>query len=367
MKRFCAQYIFIGILFLYTTVSFPGVSFADTGAGFFLRTNKTNFAVGDSVTVDVMVQSSATAINAVSGSVVVPDSIVVDSVSTTGSILAFWTKTPSGKKVIPFEGVIIGAPFVGKKGLLFHIVGHAKRAGNAEFRFDNGSALTGDGSATNILTSMQPLSLSFAPPVAGASDSGLATKDQSVPSQVALSPFIQNPTIPYINSYTPLINQSAAIILAGKGAPGATTQVDFLNVSENTPGQKVINRFTKDRVLPTTERVTNGADGTFSVVTASNLIAGSYMAVPSLITPKNEIIPGTSILVMVRDNFIIRALILVVNALMIIVPIVGLICLIVYIPWYVRKRMHLAEKRFELTEEKIDAEEKSIHAGTHTK
>ncbi len=116
------------------------------------------FTAGQTFSVRVAVDSSDQAMNAVSGTVSFPVSLLeVVSISKTGSIVNLWVQEPSFSNeagTVSFEGVVLNPGYAGANGTVITVVFRTKANGVANLRFTSGSVLANDGQGTNILASL---------------------------------------------------------------------------------------------------------------------------------------------------------------------------------------------------------------------
>jgi len=171
---------------------------------------KGSFRASQSFTVNIHVNSSDQAMNAMSGVVSFPvDKLEVVSLSKTGSIVSFWVQEPSFSNstgVINFEGVIFNPGFSGSAGRILSINFRAKESGQASLRLSSGAILANDGQGTNILVSMgqgnyQIAAKQVQSESATSSELGVEKKiDQLKPENQANPNNIQNPLLPVVSS-----------------------------------------------------------------------------------------------------------------------------------------------------------------------
>ncbi len=119
--------------------------------------------VGETVTVNVYVSSTASPANAVTGVISFPtDKLEVVSISKVGSILFLWVVEPSFSNnhgTVSFEGIALNPGYTGTSGKIISITFKAKMVGTIPLLFTSSSVLANDGSGTNILTSISPASV----------------------------------------------------------------------------------------------------------------------------------------------------------------------------------------------------------------
>ena len=107
--------------------------------------------------------------------------------------------------------------------------------------------------------------------------------------------------------------------------------------------------------------VKNDEQGDFEYKSPNNLVAGVYNATPFLLDNEtNTDKPGLGVQLLVKDNKIVKGLVTFINVLMLLIPIVGLIMIIYFIPWYSSRRMRIMKKKMGLEEEKIEITEHQL-------
>jgi hypothetical protein len=123
------------------------------------------FELGDRVTVRIVV-SSATAINAVSGTVFFPTSLFsIESVSKSGSLLNFWVSEPNfskGTGLLHFEGVALGG-FNGGSGTVVTAILRADKVGSGSVSFNSVQVLANDGQGTDVTDGTSGATYSIVP------------------------------------------------------------------------------------------------------------------------------------------------------------------------------------------------------------
>jgi len=333
---------------------------------FFAVADKT-FNKGDEVNIDIKVRTPDQIINAISGSFKIPaEKFKLESIETDGSIIDFWVHEPKIlDDSVSFGGVAIKKPYQGAGGLIFSIRGIAITAGVVSFNFDSGTILANDGLGTNLLNSLQSLSLfikDLSPVANNPIIPATPAAPQIIPPNNVLNIIPVRAIIPpVITSIPPSINQSQSFSLAGKGMPNALTKIQFQDISEPSFGKNILRSLIRDRVQLSDVEVKNDNNGVFSYVSPKNLVAGIYNVVPSYINlDKAESVIGYSVKVFITDNTLSQILIIIINAMVLIIPIVSLILIIIFLPWYFKKELHVISKKMELEEEKIDVEEQNL-------
>lgn len=149
-----ATFIISGIILI---GSIPGFSLA---ANLNLSTQKTQFVIGDTFSVDIKIDSQDAGINAAQATLQYPKDIVqVSGVDKAGSVFDFWLQDPSydnGTGRVSF----IGGSASGVSGktlqvlkINFTITG----SGTANLTFTDGAITASDGSGTNVLSLMSGL------------------------------------------------------------------------------------------------------------------------------------------------------------------------------------------------------------------
>ncbi len=330
---------FLGILFGASLVSAQIVSAFPA---------KKTISLGENVSVKVVVSSPLQAMNAVSAALSYPASLSVVSIDKGGSVIDFWTEEPHvvGGKIL-FEGVALSPGYQGSSGVLFTVTFSGKKQGIAQLVFTNAAILANDGLGSNIIKGLGAASIAigggdtFLPPGVATVQPGGNTKSLA---------------LPVIIDYSPLIGSSEGLYLKGKGEPGAITKIVFHDASFRSIGEQFIASLqTSKRNLSEALVKNDPNDGTFEYASPPNLLAGAYNATPFLVDDKNNVEkPGLGVQLFVSDSRIVRGLVVFVNILALLIPIVGLIVLIYFIPWYSFRRMRVIKRRLGLEEEKIE-------------
>lgn len=302
--------------------------------------------VGDRITISIQAASADQAVNAVSGAVSYPESLLdVVSVSKEGSIVNLWTDDPhvaSGGKVL-FEGVILNPGYQGAAGRLFSVTFEGKRAGTATLSFSEGSLLANDGLGTNILGSLGSRTFSIG---------------ESLP-YVAGVPEVEESgrlaALPVITEYSQSVESKDDIYVKGKGEPNALTKIAFKDVSVKSVGERLIGILQTKKKRLDEVLVKNDASGGFEYISPKNLAAGVYNATPFLVdSDTNTEKPGLGVQLLVSDSKVVKDLVIFINILGLLIPIVGLMVIIYFIPWYSFRRMRVLKKKLGLEEEKLD-------------
>ncbi len=317
----------------------------------FLNPAKKQVGEGDKITVSVRVQSTDQAINAISGSITFPDSLLsVSSISKDGSIISLWIQEPRvSRNKISFEGVALTPGFQGQSGLVFNVTFNAKRTGIANLSFSEGALLANDGLGTNILTRLNSTSFEITP-------RGVLAQGEKPPTQeVALPINNKVAALPVIIEYAQSVESSGKAYLKGKGEPNALTKIIFKDISFKSIGEQFIEFLQTEKKKLDEVLVKNNPDGTFEYTSANNLVAGVYNATPFLVDADNNTEkPGLGVQFLISDSKVVKYLVVVINVLGLLIPVVGLIVVIYFIPWYSWRRMRVLKKKLGLEEEKLE-------------
>jgi len=147
------------VLTAFALIIFPAISQA---ANFSLAANQTTFAIGDTFSVDIKIDSQDTAINAAQATLQFPKGIVnVTSIDKSSSVFSFWLQDPAFSNTdgtVTFIGGTTSG-FTGKSlealRVNFKVVG----VGSASLNFTDGAIAASNGSGTNVLSLMTGLNL----------------------------------------------------------------------------------------------------------------------------------------------------------------------------------------------------------------
>ena len=319
-------------------------------ATLFFSTPSTQVKEGDKITINVEVNSGGQSINAVSGTVSFPAQLVhVISINKDTSIVKLWTQQPKIRSSsILFEGIILNPGFNGKDGLVFSITFEAEAGGKVNLNFNNGAVLANNGLGTNVLATLSSSNFTIipAPPIA-------IGVNETPTAQVAI--------LPVITKYFPEVGPQENLYIGGKGEPFALTKISFQDLSVKSLGEKLVALFQNKKNTLGNVVVENGKNGTFHYISGSNLEAGAYSATPSLVdATKDTQTPGASVQFLVNDSVIVKDMVVLLNILGLLTPIILLIVIIYFIPWYSLKKMHLMKERMLLEEEKIELAEEEL-------
>lgn len=151
-------------MFVAATLFMPAVSFAAT---LNVLPAAISVSAGEVFTETVSVSSADQALNATSGTVTFPASLLsVSSVSSANSILTLWVQQPTFSNylgTVRWSGVVPNPGFTGIRGQIFSIRFVAKSAGTAAIGLSSPMVLANDGNGTNIFTAANPASVSISP------------------------------------------------------------------------------------------------------------------------------------------------------------------------------------------------------------
>jgi len=340
---------FLFFLALFSCAFVTSAQTVTSNGHLFFDIANTKISQGDEININIMVNTGGQAINAVSGDFEIPKNFQLESIDTGNSFLDFWVVSPKAVDgAISFQGVAVKQPYQGESGLIFSIKGIVTAPGSLSFVFDSGTILADDGLGTNVLGSLKNLSLVVkntqpiaenTTPVAGQigtpSSSTIVTTNSSVnnpPTVLAIIP-------PYITSISSPINQSESFSLTGQGTPNATTKIQFQDITEPSFGSSFVRSIMRGYVKPPDVELENNNNGLFSYISPTNLIAGTYSAVPSYVSPKQkENIIGYGVTISIIGNTLGTVLGFIINGTVIIVPTLLLIILLIFFPWYFIKR-----------------------------
>ncbi len=337
----------------YLSLLFFGIHKAEASSLFFNTPPKV-VEEGDRLTVDVRVESVGTPINAVSGALAYPaDLLRAVSVSKNNSIVNLWTREPKIlRDRVVFEGVIMNPGFQSGSGLILRVTFEAKKAGTAILDFSEGALLANDGLGTNVLVSLnstnfkiiarkpifdtkQPVAVLPGTPVVGGEEKIVA--------------------LPVITEYSPLVNPTDQMYVKGRGEPNALTKIVFKDVAVKSLGERFIGMLQSKKKEPGEVLVTNNEKGLFEYVGSKNLVAGVYNATPFLVEKETSLEkPGFGVQLLVNDSKVVKYMVVAINVLALVIPIVGLLVIIYFIPWYSWRKMRVIKKKLSLEEEQIE-------------
>ena len=187
-------------------------------------------AVGDIVTVTVLINANGTAINNAEGTVTFPsDLLSVLSVSKDNSIFSLWLQDPTfsnGSGTVTFNGGVPNPGYSGEGGTAFTITFEAQHAGTATIGITNAGVLANDGLGTNVLSGTTGATLTLqsvvtSPAIPSAPSAGPA-------------PVISSATNPDQSSWYPISQPQLSWTL-----PAGTTEVETV-VSQDPNAPPVV-------------------------------------------------------------------------------------------------------------------------------
>lgn len=241
-------------------------------------------SVGDTVKIAVTLSSIEEGVNAVSGSLVLPDSLKFQSIDTSGSIVSFWVEEPHVvARTVRFEGVTLNPGFIGTNGRVFTVTCVAMRPGTHRLVLSDGSALRNDGTGTNILETLgvATISIRTAPTEYIQESLTPSSTEGQIPTEHVVA-------FPVITEYSSQISEGGFAYLHGLGQPFALTKLEFTDVDTaplKTQLQRILVGGKKklDTVL-----IKNDEKGAFQYTSPSDLVAGAYIVTPFLIDERSS-------------------------------------------------------------------------------
>ncbi len=352
MKFMAFLKVFFLSFFLFIIFGCFQQNFAHASSTLFFSTPPKVIEEGDRVSVNVRVNSTDQSINAISGIFAFPaDLLQTVSIVKDNSIINLWTKEPKAyRDKIVFEGIVLNPGFQGAGGNVFRVTFEAKKTGQVNLGFNEGSVLANDGLGSNVLVTF------------GKADFKIINKpvifqDKVIVQQTEGTTSLDKRLValPVITEYSPLVNSLDTFFVKGKGEPDALTKIVFKDVSVKSVGERLIAYLQSEKKKLDEVLVKNNNEGLFEYISPKDLVAGVYNATPFLVdTDANVEKPGLGVQLLVSDSKIVKTLVVVINVLGLLIPIVTLIVIIYFIPWYSWRRMRLLKKRMGLEEEKID-------------
>ncbi len=123
-----------------------------------IKTTKSTYQVGDTISVKIILSSTDQPANALSGTLIFPsDKLTVSSLNKNNSLINIWIQEPSFSNPngqVLFEGAILNPGYLGSTGQILTVVFKAKKAGAVNLAFSRGSILASDGQGTAILNKL---------------------------------------------------------------------------------------------------------------------------------------------------------------------------------------------------------------------
>lgn len=142
------------ILFFVVSPTFLG-ELVTKRATLFFAPDDGSFSIGDTISIDVMVESPNLAINVVGATLYIPnDQMEIVSVSNEDSIITLWVEEPSFSNkfnIVKFSGGTTREGGFRGSGKVATIVVRATRAGRAEIQFVDATVFAHDGKGTPVL------------------------------------------------------------------------------------------------------------------------------------------------------------------------------------------------------------------------
>lgn len=155
------------------------------------------YAVGETITLTLKVNSTSSSINAVSGSLQFPSNLLqFVSASTASSIINIWVTNPSlvNGNLVRYEGVAFNPGYMGTGGKLFSATFKVIATGSATLSLTNASVLANDGQGSNVLTGTDIAHYTLGPTGALSTTPSVAGLPQA---PLVISPTHPNPLIWY--------------------------------------------------------------------------------------------------------------------------------------------------------------------------
>lgn len=344
MRYFRNLKIFLLSLSFILSFTLPTGNIFAKSPNLFFSTPPKQIAEGERVSLEVRVQSSDQAINAISGSISFPEALVkAVSVSKENSIINLWTVEPKVQRnKVVFEGIVLNPGFQGSSGSVFKVTFEARKTGTVLVNMSEGAVLANDGLGTNILTVLGSAGFNIVPGKVFASGDSVIANGRLA-------------ALPVITEYSAQIESKNELYVKGKGEPQALTKIVFKDVSIKSLGEKLIAMLQTKKKKLDEVLVKNDSSGLFEYISPKNLVAGVYNATPFLVDNNtNTEKPGFGAQLLVNDSKIVKNLVILLNVLGLLIPIVGLCVIIYFIPWYSWRKMRVLKKKLGLEEEKID-------------
>jgi len=269
IKKFSAFFVFFILLF-----SYP---FSSNAAIFGFSPSTTKIVPLDTFSVQVFVNTSGEAINAVSGLVTYSDMMIEPtSIVVSDTVTSWINESPKvSKGSISFEGITFDPGFSGGRKLLFTVFFKAKKTGISEIRLTEGSILKNDGFGTNVLDGLSTLQIKILERFSNSTISGNTYTPQSLDD---VSNKIS--ALPVIIDYSSVVYPGGKLFVKGLGEPNALTLIEFQLVSKKTFGDKLLDMLGQRRHTISDVYIINNSDGSFEYTSNSEAIPGVYTAIP---------------------------------------------------------------------------------------
>ncbi len=152
MGKFFVGKVITSTLVVLGIFAFLSIPHALAAASFYVSPSSGTYAVGTTVSANVMIDSGGDAINAGEGEVFFSSDILeYQSISTSGSIFTFWTSGPSGSSTkVSFGGGLSNPGYSGGAGKVVTITWKAKKEGIGAVTINGNKILANDGVGTNL-------------------------------------------------------------------------------------------------------------------------------------------------------------------------------------------------------------------------
>lgn len=349
----------ITIIFLILTFSFFIKKSVFAAESFIITGPNRPISVGEIFTVSVFVSSPNQPMNATSGAINVTGGASIVSTSKQGSIINFWTNEPGSiGNTFRFEGVVMTPGYQGQNGKIFSLNLLAKKEGTVNLAFTEGALLANDGLGSNIIDSLPIKTFRIVNlPV----DGSIKVVDAPKVAITTVNSKNKVVALPVITEYSDLVDPESRAFIKGKGEPSAITKLSFKDISTKSLGEQFISALQTKKKAPNEALVKNDEEGFFQYITQPNLVAGSYNVTPFLVEEETDSEkPGFGVQVLVNNSKLVKFLVVLINILALLIPIVCLVVIIYFIPWYSRLKMKILNHKMKLEEEKISLSEREI-------
>jgi hypothetical protein len=246
-------------IFLITLLFLPTIASAADGI-LYMTPARGNYVIGESFEVEIRADTDSETIVAAEADISFPPgSLLVEKISTDGSILSQWPTPPTFSNTegtIRFSGT--GGRYAGEDGLLVTITFAAVSQIPGNVRFESGAILASDARATNIITSMRSSLYSVSPQRTISAPNTQEPEEENIQPEVA-GASIETPTL---NDTEQILFKGDRIVLSGEAEPDSYVAV-FLQFGDEVPSEGTA-RATKD--------------GAFTYVAHDRARVGTYRA-----------------------------------------------------------------------------------------
>ena len=200
---------FLGIVISLLLLSSTHVVHAAPSATLYLSPQAGSYAIGENISVNVLVSSPDQEINAVSGVLSFPvDLLELVNIQKNGSIVSLWVQEPAFDNFagsIQFEGAIFNPIFKGKGGAILKLTFRVKASGTSVIKFVSSSVLANDGLGTNVLNDPSGAKFQLLKPssvVAPVLKPQTVKSIEKQPQETSVACFPVDPNIPVVYSMT---------------------------------------------------------------------------------------------------------------------------------------------------------------------